>query len=93
MDEQMDRWLTKDIGKSCFVNCFGVAWKNSGDITGDDVLKHHGKKLTTLDSRAYHIGRVFALRRERKVLRECCVNQHFPKSATKAQRLFRKYYG
>ena len=96
MDEQMEKWMTKDVGKSCFVNCFEVALEKGGKVTADDVERNHENlktddDLTTLEKRANGIREIFEAGREWEALRECCKNKIFPDSAVKARRLYDKY--
>ena len=99
MDEQMKRWLRKDIAKMCFVNCFEVAKAKNGAITEDDVRECHeeespAEELSPLSvrNRAREIGVIFELGKEKVVLKECCINQRYSKSAEKAIILYNKYF-
>lgn len=92
MDEQMKRWLEKDIAKSCFVNCFKVAHGKDGAITEDDVRRCHGERgAVSIQKRAREIRRVFETGRECELLRECCTNRDYPESAAKAKDLLDEY--
>ena len=98
MDEQMERWMRKDVGKSCFVNCFEVALEKGENFTEDDVVENHDNlqtddEITPLSkhNRAKGIREIFEAGRECEALRECCKNKIFPDSAVKARRLYDEY--
>ena len=96
MDEQMEKWMTKDVGKSCFVNCFEVALEKGGKVTADDVDRNHknlqtNDDLTTLKKRANGIREIFDAGREWEALRECFKIQGHRDTAAKARRLYDKH--
>ena len=98
MDEQMERWMRKDVGKSCFVNCFEVALEKGENFTEDDVVENHDNlqtddEITPLSkhNRAKGIREIFEAGRECEALRECFEIRGHRDTATKAQRLYDKH--
>ena len=92
------RWRRRDVGMSCFVDCFEDALEKGEDFSGDDVGKNHPNRITggeltprSKRTRAKAIRKIFEEGDECKALRVCCDIQRDSKTAEKARRLYDKH--
>ena len=89
-EERLTYLIQKGVGKKCFVNCFELALKKRGALTGDDVRRCHADRKT-LQRRADTIGMIFQAGWQWDTLKKCCVNTRHPESAREAARLYAKH--